>query len=86
MSEAMHPIEMEAHDLAEDPRFCEFLDACHALDNRWPHSTSTAARWLREQCDVDTLGRISTDPAAAAAFDQIVKRFRLWERNEELEV
>ncbi|WP_129138808.1 hypothetical protein [Modicisalibacter coralii] len=82
----MHPIEMEAHVLAEDPRFCEYLDAHHSLDSRWPHSTGTAARWLREQCDVDTLGRISTDPEAAAAFDQIVKRFRLWERNEELEV
>ena len=84
MTEANRPLEDQARALVDDARFCEWLDATHALRNGWPHSRYSARRWLEGQCEIDSLGYLATDPEAAAAFDQIARRFAAWDRNQEL--
>lgn len=86
MSERAHPLEEQAHALVDDARFCEWLDAVAALDSGWPHSHYSARRWLQQQCEIESLGYLATDPEAATAFDQIARRFAVWDRNEELGV
>ncbi len=86
MTENAHPIEDHAKALADDNRFCEWLDAIDPLDSVWPHSHYTAHRWLQEQCDVESLGRLATDPVAAASFRQIAHRFAVWDKNQELDL
>lgn len=86
MSENRHPLEDQARTLVDDSRFCEWLDAIDALGSGWPHSHYSARRWLEQQCEVDSLGRLATDPEAAASFDQIASRFVVWDRNQELEL
>ncbi len=84
MTEANHPTEDQARALVDDVRFCEFLDACHALSSGWPHKRYSARRWLEDQCEIESLGYLATDPEAAAAFDQISRRFAAWDKNGEL--
>lgn len=86
MTENRHPIEDRAQALVDDNRFCEWLDAIDALDSGWPHSHYTARRWLEDQCEVESLGSLATDPEAATAFDQIARRFALWDKNQELDL
>ena len=85
MTEANHPLEDEARALVDDSRFCEWLDACHGTRHGWPHSRTSARRWIEEQCGIATLGHLATDPEAAAAFDQIARQFAAWDSNGELE-
>ena len=86
MTENAHPIEDHAKALADDNRFCEWLDAIDALESGWPHSHYTARRWIEDQCEVESLGRLATDPVAAASLDQIVRRFAVWDKNQELDL
>ncbi|WP_438455409.1 hypothetical protein [Vreelandella venusta] len=86
MTENRHPVEDQAKALVDDNRFCEWLDAVAALDCGWPHSRYSARRWLEDLCGVESLGSLATDPEAAAAFDQIARRFALWDKNQELEL
>lgn len=86
MTERNHPLEDEARALVDDARFCEFLDACHALRSGWPHSCYSARRWLEQECGIESLGHLATDPEAATAFDQIARQFAAWDQSGELEV
>ena len=86
MTENRHPIEDRAQALVDDNRFCEWLDAIDALDSGWPHSHYTARCWLEDQCEVESLGRLAPAPEAAAAFDQIARRFAVWDKNQELDL
>lgn len=65
-------------------RFFEWLDATEAHPSGWPHNATTAREWLLQQCGVESLRHIAAAPGAAAAFDQIERRFAVWERNQEL--
>lgn len=78
------PVEDQARALAEDARFCEYLDAISSLPCGWPYSRYRARRWLEAQCGVESLGHLATDPEAAACFDQIARRFAVWDSNGEL--
>lgn len=80
MTEATHPTEDQARALVDDVRFREFLDTHHALRMGFRHSRYSARRWLEDQCEVESLGYLATDPAAAAAFDEIAQRFAAWDR------
>ncbi|CAM3308040.1 hypothetical protein [Halomonas lysinitropha] len=86
MTEANHQLEDQAWALVDDVRFCEWLDSSisTARSNSWQHSRYTARRWLEEQCGIESLGHLATDPEAATAFDQIARAFALWDRNQEL--
>ncbi len=86
MTEATHPTEDSARALADDPRFCEYLDSriSTSRGNSWPHSRTSARRWLEEQCGIESLGQLATDPEASAAFEEIARRFAAWDRNGEL--
>lgn len=86
MTEASAPREHQALALVEDERFCEWLDAIAANASLWPHDRTTAAAWLREQLGIESLGHLSTSPGAAQAFDEIERRFALWDKNQELPV
>ena len=86
MSENNHPLEDQARALADDARFCEWLNAVDALSSGWPHSHYSARRWIEQQCGVESLGRLAIDPEAATSFDQIARRFAVWDRNQELEL
>lgn len=84
MTEVKHPNWRRAEALVADPRFCEFLDACHAHSSGWPHNRVTATEWMREECRVESLGALGVDPLAAVALGDVEARFALWDRNEEL--
>ncbi len=88
MTEGMHPVAIEAAALAEDARFCDYLDSriSTSRSNSWPHSRTSARQWLEEQCGIESLGHLATDPAAAVAFGQIARHFAAWDLNGELEV
>lgn len=86
MTEAHHPLAEQALTLVDDPRFCEYLDATSSLANGWPHTRTTARRWLAHEMDVDTITRAGTDPVAAAVLREVLARFDVWKRNQELEV
>lgn len=68
------------------PRFCEWLDATAALECGWPHSPSSAARWVCAACGVDALEQIHEDAQAYAAWEGVCRRFTDWELNGELAV
>ncbi|MDT0499691.1 MULTISPECIES: hypothetical protein [unclassified Halomonas] len=84
MTEMKHPNWLCAERLAESPRFCEFLDATSRHSSRWPHNRTTAASWLRDACQVESLGALGVDPVAAARLAEVEQRFMLWDQNEEL--
>ncbi|NIC05243.1 hypothetical protein [Billgrantia bachuensis] len=84
MTEARAPRERQALALVEDERFCEWLDATSAHPSRWPHNRTTAAAWLREQLGVESLGHLAVSAVAAQAFDEIERRFALWDKKQEL--
>lgn len=86
MTEANHPDEDKALALAENPRFCDWLDSriSTARSNSWPHSSTTARRWLEQQCGIESLGYLATDRAAAERLAGIAQRFAVWDRNQEL--
>ncbi len=86
MTEANYPLEDQARALVDDVRFCEFLDAIASLRNGFPHSRTSARRWLEAQCGIERLGQLATDPEAATSFEEIVRRFAAWDRNGELEI
>lgn len=86
MTEVTHPTEDQARALVDDVRFREWLDSriSTARSNSWPHSRTSARRWLEDQCEVESLGDLATDPEAAAVFDEIALRFAAWDKNGEL--
>ena len=86
MTEAHHPLAEQALALVEDARFCEYLDATSSHPSGWPHTRTTATRWLAQEMDVDTITRAGTDPVAAAVLRDVQARFDLWQRNEALDL
>ncbi len=84
MTEGMHPVAIEAAALAEDARFCEFLDATASLHIRWPHSRSSARRWLCDTCGVEAPACIATDGPTYHRFREVLARYRVWQANQEL--
>lgn len=86
MTEARAPRERQALALVDDERFCAWLDAIAANASRQPHNRTTAASWLREQLGVESLGHLAVSPSAAQAFDEIERRFALWDKNQELPI
>lgn len=68
------------------PRFCEWLDATAALECGWPHSPSSAVRWVCAACGVDALEQIHENARAYAAFEDVRRRFAGWVLNRELGV
>lgn len=86
VTEAHHPQAEQALVLVEDARFLEYLDATSSLANGWPHSRTTATRWLAREMDVDTITRCGTDPVAAAVLREVLARFDVWQKNEALDL
>jgi hypothetical protein len=84
MTEARSPRERQALALLDVERFFEWLDATAAHASGWPHNATTGRAWLCEQCGIESLGQLAVSPDAARAFDETVRRFALWERNQEL--
>lgn len=76
----------DIRDQVASPRFCEWLDATAALANGWPHSSSSAARWVCAECGVSSLADIETNPEASAIRADIGRRFADWDQNGELGV
>lgn len=79
-------VDERAEALVEERRFCEWLDATAAMASGWPHSPVSARWWLLQECEVERLRDLAQDPAAAAAFEEISRRYVLWDQNGELEV
>lgn len=75
-----------AEALISNPRFCEWLDATAAHASGWPHNRIAAMDWLLEECGIDALSSLRVDPEAAAAYEQIERRFEAWDKNGELEL
>lgn len=86
MSDRLHPVAEQALALVESERFCEYLDATSSLPGRWPHNRTTARRWLAREMDVDTITQVGTDPIATAVLREVLVRFDVWQRNQELPV
>ena len=75
-----------AEALLAERRFYEWLDATAHHASMWPHNRTTAMRWLLEECEIDTLRSLAVDPEAAATYEEIERRFALWDQNGELEI
>lgn len=86
MTEGHHPLAEQALALVDDPRFCEYLDATSSAESGWPHTRTTATRWLAREMDVDTITRAGTDPVAAAVLREVQARFDVWQKNEALDL
>lgn len=84
MTEFMHPVAVEAAELVQQARFCEFLDATAASPSRWPHNRTTARRWLCVTCDVEAPAWIATSGPAYRRFREVLERYRVWRANQEL--
>lgn len=84
MTEGLHPVAIEAAALVEDARFCAFLDATASLPIRWPHSRSSARRWLCDTCGVASPASIATSGSAYHRFREVLARYRVWQANQEL--
>jgi len=82
----MTGITEQAEALVGELRFCEFLNATAAASHGWPHNRNSALCWLLEECEVERLRDLAQDPAAAAAFEQVARRFAAWDQNGELPV
>lgn len=82
----MTTVSERAEALLGEQRFCEWLDATQAHGSGWPHNRTTALRWLLEECEIDRVRDLGHDPEAAAAYEQIERRFAAWDQNGELPV
>ncbi|MCE8042456.1 hypothetical protein HOP60_09850 [Halomonas daqingensis] len=88
MTEARAPRERQALALVNDERFHRWLDSrvTTSRSNSWPHNRVSATAWLLKQLGIESLGHLAVSPRAAQAFDEIERRFALWDKNQELPV
>ena len=88
MSEDMHPSEEKALALVNDGGFCEWLDlvAPNEVAGGWPHNAVTAHRWLCQECGVAMLADLAASAPSWRTFRDVVRRYRLWADQMELEL
>lgn len=72
------PYATQAALLCGDPAFHRYVAEAVGLHDIAHLHNSFAAKWLREQCRIDSRTALNTDPAARARFDQIRTTFDAW--------
>ena len=64
------PLAQLAGRWCDDPQFREWLDQFHPRDDDEPHTTDTAASWVRSTCGINSRAELDHNPRARTLFDQ----------------